>query len=88
MPKRRDLSPLRPHLPDGAFGDHLYWLDDWLSERGILIGIYDSLHSDEPNNLLKLSKEAEKNWTRRDRVRRNEIMAKFRRAHPDHGPEE
>jgi hypothetical protein len=64
----------------------LSWLDDWLSEREIPKGRFDSLDVDEINDLLQLSEKGEENWTRRERLRRNEIMAKVRRAHPEMDP--
>jgi hypothetical protein len=87
--------PSWPRLPRGAFADggpmpekpeDLSWLDDLLSKRGVPINAYDSLDVDEINDLLQLIEKGEENWTRLERLRRNEIMAKVRAAHPEMDP--
>jgi hypothetical protein len=95
-PGRSETRPSWPRLPWwGAFADggpmpeepdDLSWLDDWLSERGVPLDAYDSLDADEVNDLLQLLEKDEENWTRLERLRRNEIMAKVRRAHPEMDP--
>jgi len=90
-PGRSEIEyPSWPHLPRGAFGDggpleeveDLSWLDDW----GISPKAYDTLDADELIELCNLIEKGEKNWTRLERLRRNEIMAKVRAAHPEMDP--
>lgn len=95
-PGRSEIArPSWPRLPRGAFADgglmpeepdDLSWLDDWLSERGVKIDAYDLLDADELNDIWLLTEKGEENWTRLERLRRNEIMAKVRAAHPEMDP--
>jgi hypothetical protein len=85
--------PSWPSLPQGAFADggfileDLSKLDDSLSApQGVMNG-YDTLDADELMDLWQLLEKGDEKWTRLDRLRRNEIMAKVRAAHPEMDPQ-
>jgi hypothetical protein len=86
--------PSWPSLPQGAFADggfipkeDLSKLDDSLSAPQGVMNAYDTLDADELMDLWQLLEKGDEKWTRLDRLRRNEIMAKVRAAHPEMDPQ-
>jgi hypothetical protein len=69
------MCDFRIHLPARA---RFCW--------GTPVHLFRRLDGNELNELLQLMEKGEENWTRLERLRRNEIMAKVRRAHPEMDP--
>jgi hypothetical protein len=77
-----------PSLPEGAFADGGFLpkrdpskLDNALSARGSVTNAFGTLDADELKELWQLIEKGDEKWTRLDRLRRNEIMAKVQVAH-------